>query len=111
MLQTATLCTKGRGSERAVAVVHDGELGEERREREWPHGHELVVDHLGSGGAPRTMQGGSSPAAAIPPSWRCTGGGGVDGRCWGGVVWGNCSSGRAAFIGEYRRVVDGVQGS
>ena len=60
-----------------MAVVHDGELGEEKRGREWPHGHGFVVDLLGSGGDPRTTQGGSRPPAAIPPSWRCTGESGV----------------------------------
>ena len=56
---------------------------------------EFVPDvHLGSGGK---LQGGSSLAAAIPPSWRCTGEGGVEGRDsgdGGGVVWENWSLGR-----------------
>ena len=56
---------------------------------------ECVFDiNLGSGGSGK-MQDSSSPAAAIPPSWRCKGEGGVAGRGSGEGVWWNAGSGAA----------------
>ena len=64
----------------------------------------------GSGGAPRENQGSSSPAAAAPPSWRCSRGGGWRERCWGGVVWWNLELGAAPLIAGARSMVDMVLG-
>ena len=93
-LLAASLCKKRRGRERAVAVVHGRGLGEERREREWQHGHDLVVVHLGQWRSSQRLRGGSGSAAASPPSWRCTGEGGVGGEAVAGWVV-ECGSGAA----------------
>ena len=112
-LLAASLCKQRRERQRTVAVEHDKDLGEEKREREGQHGHNLVVDHLGQRRGSRMMQVSSSPAAAIPPSWRCTREGGVVGKGQWATGWRGVEEfvlGAACFIAELRRTVDLVLG-
>ena len=81
---------KGQVSAGYTVVAVEGQRGRGQQR----HDDFMLDINLGSGGK---LQGSSSPAAAIPPSWRCTGEGGVAGRDSGdgaGVVWENLSSGR-----------------
>ena len=95
-LPTTILSKTRRERERAVTVMSGRGLGRGKGEREGQHGHQLAVAHLGQRRSLETMLGSSSPAAAIPPSWRCARGGGGRERCWSGAGWRNSTSGRHA---------------